>query len=268
MLRLARKIMQKVPLLRNTPLLWSDGNTPRPVPDKYEAETSFWRLEIGQYVAWYKGEVTLYGTAPPNSDQKITGYDERLNAIETWLNLHQLPKYPRNLGLSCDALTGLRVLDIGCGPFPGLRAFTGCAVRVGIDPLIEAYQHIGFPLDRWSDNYLYCRANAENLPFPSHSFDAVVSCNAIDHVDDFAEVAHEVRRVLKTGGKFCMEVHYHKRTVTEPIELSDAVFKLHYDWVHGLRKSKDGLATNSGGTVASLGEKYVVWTNIDRELCG
>ena len=126
-------------------------------PDKYDAEASFWRVEISRYVAWYKGEMTLYGVSPPNSDQKATDFGQPLDAIETWLKLHQLPKYPSNLSLRPDALTGLRVLDIGCGPFPGLRAFSGCAMRVGVDPLLTTYAKIGFPLARWSDGYIYCQ---------------------------------------------------------------------------------------------------------------
>jgi ubiquinone/menaquinone biosynthesis C-methylase UbiE len=198
----------------------------------------------------------------PTSDQKATEFGQPLDAIETWLHLHQLPKYPSNLGLRHDVLAGMRVLDIGCGPFPGLRAFSGCAMRVGVDPLVTKYEEIGFPLARWSDGYIYCQSKAESLPFPSHSFDAVLSCNAIDHVDDFAVAAKEVRRVLRPDGRICMQVHYHRPTVTEPLELNDETFVAHYGWVNGLRKANDTTSTNNGATVAGPGEKYVVWTNI------
>lgn len=262
MLRLTRKVLRRVAALVS-PAPAGTPSPPAPGLNKYDAEAEFWRLEIGQYVAWYNGDVDLYGTAPPTAAQKHTGFGQPLDAIETWLHLHQLPKYPNNLCLPADALRGLRVLDIGCGPFPGLRAFSGCAGRVGVDPLVTVYDDIGFPLGRWSDGYVYCRTRAESMPFPSASFDAVISCNAIDHVDDFAEVAKEVQRVLKPGGKLCMEVHYHNRTITEPLELNDEVFLANYGWVEGLRKAKDATSTNQGGTVAGPGERYVVWTNIE-----
>lgn len=241
----------------------SPDNKAFQAPTKYEAEADFWRMEILEYVAWYNGERSLYGVPPPGSDRKVRGFGQPLDAVETWLNLHQLPKYPNNLSLASDALSGLRVLDIGCGPFPGLRAFAGCAIRVGVDPLVSIYENIGFPLGRWSNGYIYCQSKAETLPFPSNSFDAVVSCNAIDHVDDFARVAEEVQRVLKPGGKLCMQVHYHRPQITEPMELSDDIFVAHYGWISGLRKATDESATNSGATVAGPGERYVVWSNMD-----
>jgi ubiquinone/menaquinone biosynthesis C-methylase UbiE len=265
MLGLARRIVRQLPRLRPRAPLASEANRVALVPDKYSAEASFWRMEIAEYVVWYSGEATLYGVAPPNLDQKITGLGQPLDAIETWLNLHQLPKYPSNLFLRPDALIGLRVLDIGCGPFPGLRAFSDCATRVGVDPLVATYEEIGFPLGRWSHGYIYCQTRAESLPFPSRSFDAVLSCNAIDHVDDFAMVAKEVQRVLKPGGKLCMQVHYHRRTITEPLELNDQTFVAHYGWVRGLHKAKDADSTNNEATVAGPGERYVVWSNMGHE---
>jgi SAM-dependent methyltransferase len=231
------------------------------VSDKYDAELSFWRWEIDRYVAWYRGEVSLYCVAPPTSNQKTTQFGQPLDAIETWLRVSHLGKYPDKLLLRPEALTGLRVLDIGCGPFPGLLAFSGCAVKVGVDPLVTKYEQIGFPLGRWSDGYLYCQTRAETLPFPSHSFDAVVSVNAMDHVDDFAMVAREVQRVLRPGGNFCTEVHYHKRQVTEPVELDDEVFVACYGWVDGLRKARERTSVEH----LLPGEKLVLWTNMDHE---
>ena len=35
------------------------------------------------------------------------------------------------------------------------------------------------------------------MPFEDGFFDAVISVNAIDHVNDFAETAKEIKRVLK-----------------------------------------------------------------------
>ena len=74
--------------------------------------------------------------------------------------------------------------------------FSSCAARVGVYPLIAGYEQIGFPLGHRSDG-LYCRARGEKFRR---------SCNAIDHDDEFAEVACEVRRVLKRTGKFSIFV--------------------------------------------------------------
>jgi ubiquinone/menaquinone biosynthesis C-methylase UbiE len=62
---------------------------------------------------------------------------------------------------------------------------------------------------------------AEKLPYPDNYFDAVLSVNALDHVDDFDQVAAEIQRVVKPGGEIRFEVEYHAPTVTEPLSLDD-----------------------------------------------
>jgi ubiquinone/menaquinone biosynthesis C-methylase UbiE len=120
--------------------------------------------------------------------------------------------------LGADALTGLRVLDVGCGPIPYAAAFTGCDIT-GIDPLIDGYRALGYPLDGME----YVCAPAEAMPFADDSFDAVISMNALDHVDDFGAVAREIQRVAR--GLIRIEVHYHAPTVTEPLALDDDIVR-------------------------------------------
>jgi len=228
---------------------------------KSDAELAFWREEIKRYVDWYHGVTPLYGFACPSEPQKVKS--ERgmpIDAMETWLRCFQMPKYVGDLQLTGNSFQGLRLLDVGCGPFPNLLAFNNC-LRIGIDPLVHEYQKVGFPLDVWSNDFTYCRCKAEDIPFPARSFDAVVSVNAIDHVDDYAQTAREIRRVLRSPGIFRMHVHYHRRTVCEPIELNDELFLAHYSWVCGLRKIHEGGSQNLGGTKANPGERYVVWGN-------
>jgi SAM-dependent methyltransferase len=228
---------------------------------KHQAELNFWREEIKKYVDWYHGGAPLYGLPCPSEPQKVKSeYGVPIDAIETWLRCFQMPKYVGDLRLKADSFRGLRVLDVGCGPFPNLCAFNDC-FRIGIDPLVHEYQEVGFPLDVWSRDCTYCQCKAEAIPFPARSFDAVISVNAIDHVDDFAETAREVRRVLRLRGVFRMHVHYHGKTVCEPIELNDEVFLSHYSWVSGLRKIHEDDTKDLGGTKAKPGERYVVWGN-------
>jgi ubiquinone/menaquinone biosynthesis C-methylase UbiE len=68
----------------------------------------------------------------------------------------------------------------------------------------------------------FINIGGEALPYPDGYFDAVISVNALDHVDDFERVASEMQRVLKREGGVYFEVEYHPPTITEPINLSDS----------------------------------------------
>jgi SAM-dependent methyltransferase len=237
-----------------------------PIRAKRDTETRFWRSELSRYVEWYHGRtLPLYGFACPTESERVSSHRGELeDALDTWLQVVQIPKYLGILNLRSDAFEGKTVLDIGCGPFPNLAGFHGCR-RIGVDPLVFAYERAGFPLAQWSANQLYCAAPAESIPLPAASVDAVVSVNALDHVDDFARTASEVRRVLRKDGRFRVQVHYHRRTVTEPIELNDEIFLQHFGWIPGLRKIAETAYTNLGGTLAGPGERYVLWGNDEAE---
>ncbi|MGP8124716.1 MAG: class I SAM-dependent methyltransferase [Nitrososphaerales archaeon] len=94
---------------------------------------------------------------------------------------------------------GDRVLDIGCGTclLEERLEDTGCMV-VGLD-LTEQMIRIG------QSKNLVCLegllvGDAEALPFPDGTFDAVVCCYVPKYVDR-ARFAREVARVLRAGGK-------------------------------------------------------------------
>ena len=78
----------------------------------------------------------------------------------------------------------------------------------------------GWPLFEY--NAKFVNAGGERMPYPCEYFDAVISVNALDHVDDFERVAAEIQRVLKREGEIYFEVEYHIPTVTEPVQLNDA----------------------------------------------
>ena len=232
-----------------------------PCAPKYAAEIAFWRATLDQWVAWYLGEALPRGILPPTPEERTTEFDLRTNAAVTFSRLYQETKYLTDLGLHPHAFRGKRVLDIGCGPAASLLAFKG-ADRHGVDPLVDAYREIGYPLDLWERmGFTYHCAPAEAMPLADHSFDAVVSVNAIDHIDDFAGGAEEIRRVLRPDGSFRMHVHYHEATETEPLELNDEVFLEHYDWVPGLRRIAESDSKDAGINRAGPGELYVVWGN-------
>jgi SAM-dependent methyltransferase len=204
---------------------------------KQREELRFWVNEIQRYVAWYEGRLPdLYEVPSPTEAQKVRGFDATENAARTWQRV-TARYYLDALGFSEDALVGLKVLDIGCGPTPYLLAFRDCE-RYGLDQLIEEYKRIGFPLDSYTPAQRFLVGSAERIPAPDVSFDAVLSVNAIDHVDDFGAAAREVTRVLKPGGILRMQTHYHEPTICEPWRLNDEVVLHHFGHL-GVKKVQE-----------------------------
>jgi len=137
------------------------------------------------------------------------------------------PRYKESLYLDDDSFMGKKILDVGCGPHCGIIGFRGCE-KYGIDPLIEGYIHIGYPLSRHGVDYYNCRS--EEMPFGNKFFDVVICVNALDHVDDLAVTIKEIARVLKGGGKFISQLNFHNcARKTEPICLNHERISKHCD---------------------------------------
>jgi SAM-dependent methyltransferase len=221
---------------------------------KKRAESFFWKAELERYLRWYEGGAELQGMPPPSAEQRVTGHTPKVNAALTFLRVGVFPRYLQALELAPDALVGKRVLDVGCGPFPSLLVFEGCEPH-GIDPLVNRYRELGYPLDLWTgQGFHYHHAPAEAMPFPDEHFDAVVSVNAIDHVDNFAAVAAEIQRVLRRDALVRIQINYHPPTVTEPVSLDDSAVQKHYGWVPGLRKLRDEAHSE-------VGERLTLWSS-------
>jgi ubiquinone/menaquinone biosynthesis C-methylase UbiE len=123
-----------------------------------------------------------------------------------------------SLFLDESSFTGMRVLDVGCGPHGGLMLFKDCE-RYGVDHLINGYLSIGYPLQDHGITYIDCKA--EDMPFAEGFFDMVVCINALDHVDNLELTVKEISRILRMGGRFLGQFNFHKVPArTEPICLT------------------------------------------------
>ncbi len=52
--------------------------------------------------------------------------------------------------------------------------------------------------------------NAEKLKFKKNTFDEIYALDVLEHVDNLNKVLNEITRVLKPGGKFIINIPYHK----------------------------------------------------------
>jgi SAM-dependent methyltransferase len=91
-----------------------------------------------------------------------------------------------------------RVLDVGCGEGQIARRAAALGAQVvGLDPTAaqvhEAVARGGGPV--------YARADADHLPCADASFEAVVMCLVIEHLDPFEPSIREMARVLEPGGR-------------------------------------------------------------------
>jgi ubiquinone/menaquinone biosynthesis C-methylase UbiE len=113
---------------------------------------------------------------------------------------------PASLALVGD-VTGLRVLDAGCGP--GIHAealIAGGAEVTGVDgssgQLEQARLRLG------PDVPLLHADLSKPLPLPDNAFDVVFSSLVLHYIEDWHPTLSEFHRVLVPGGRFVMSTHH------------------------------------------------------------
>lgn len=102
----------------------------------------------------------------------------------------------------------LRILDIGCSFGIILQTLTphdGLGVGVDIDRNMRMS----------SENVVFSRADAENLPFASGTFDVVICNHVYEHTDSAEAMLAEIERVLSDSG-VCYFAGPNKYDLVEP----------------------------------------------------
>ena len=94
-----------------------------------------------------------------------------------------------------------RILELGCGEGTLLAALAGTH-KYGIDPSIHALIRA-----RRRSAAECALARAEELPFPSGSFDIVIAVGVMEHFQNPDAAAAEVRRVLAPAGRYVALIH-------------------------------------------------------------
>jgi len=226
--------------------------------DKQESEAWFWQGFITDLIKWYNGEIKeMYGTKSPDISSRQVLTNEKDSAILAWHKAHQEAKYLYDLKVSKGFFNGKKLLDIGSGPMPSATCFEGADLYC-LEPLMDKYLRIGFPIHYYG-NVKFIQACSENIPIQDDFFDAAISVNALDHVDDFEKTALEILRVLKPGGTLIFHLHYHRQTQNEPLELDDQRVSEAFKGVPHFRKISE--STAKMGSQCDPGETYTLWTN-------
>ncbi|HEX3510013.1 MAG TPA: class I SAM-dependent methyltransferase [Solirubrobacteraceae bacterium] len=130
-------------------------------------------------------------------------YDELSAALSFW----QDPRWRRALVDAAAPRDGERVLDVACGTglvSAELRSRCDCAV-VALDQSEEMLararaRFAGEP----AGAVQLLRGEAEALPFPPESFDAVTFTYLLRYVDDPRATVAELARVIRPGGRMAM----------------------------------------------------------------
>jgi ubiquinone/menaquinone biosynthesis C-methylase UbiE len=106
------------------------------------------------------------------------------------------------------------VLEIGIGTGLNLPWYPNVRGLIGLDPdlvmLQKAAQRSGIPATPVS---LLC-GSAEHLPFPDATFDTVISTLVFCTIPDPVKGFGEIRRVLKSSGKFLLLEHVRAKSQT------------------------------------------------------
>ena len=108
-----------------------------------------------------------------------------------------------------DLLSGLsgRVVELGSGTGPNLRYLPDDVQIVAVEP--NPFMHPLFfqEAEGLGRKVSLIRADAEALPFPDESVEAVLSTLVLCSVDGLDTALKEIHRILKPGGQFIFLEH-------------------------------------------------------------
>jgi len=134
-----------------------------------------------------------------------TWWDENefLHLLKVMVNPWRVPYFKNALAKHFKDLSGVRLLDIGCGGGVLTEEFASWGGQVtGIDisprSIAVAQAHAvknGLSID-------YKVGSGTNLPFADASFEAVSCCDVLEHIQDWKQVIAEAARVLVPDGLF------------------------------------------------------------------
>lgn len=136
-----------------------------------------------QWNKFSKTQLDSYTNQPISYDRLRTAYGESLNG-----------------------LTGLKVLEAGCGS----GRFTEILLREGAKVYSFDYSHAvdaNFENNMPNENLTLFQGDIRKIPFPENYFDVVICLGVLQHTPSSKESIKELNRVTKKGGKIVYD-HY------------------------------------------------------------
>lgn len=120
--------------------------------------------------------------------------ESRLGSLTEFIEQRAISRF-------CGNLSGLRVLDLGCGDGTyAIRASEEGALAVGLDisPAMLRTAHIRAAAE--ATQVIWCQASISVLPFAANTFDVVIAVTVLCFSDDPGPAIKEAARVLGPGG--------------------------------------------------------------------
>lgn len=148
------------------------------------------------------------------------------STLRFWINPVRFGYFQRVLQREKALERGLRrLLDVGCGGGLLAEEFARAEFEVtGIDPAAESIATARAHALASGLRIEYQTGAGEHLSFADASFDHVVCCDVLEHVDDVDRVIGDIARVLRPGGLFFYD------TVNRTIISKIAAIKVMQEW--------------------------------------
>lgn len=127
---------------------------------------------------------------------KSLASQERLyeNTAMNWITKEHKERYE----FACSLLEDLKVLDVASGSGYGSKMLSKKNKVIGLEFSKEAVE---YSIDNYGNkNCIFIQGDAQNMPFKDNNFDAVVSFETIEHLENPSKFISEVLRVLKKKG--------------------------------------------------------------------
>lgn len=97
------------------------------------------------------------------------------------------------------SLKGKKILDLGCGD--GVLSYMLAKERAIVSGVDSSDVAIAYAKEKTKKMQIeFRKANVYELPFDDNEFDAVVSSDVIEHLQDVNQYLKEIKRVTKKGG--------------------------------------------------------------------
>ena len=157
----------------------------------------WWYSKLARQIATDRWTFMNYGFAPTNGTKMAVSLEERDEPDRLCIQLYELVA-------QCADLSGKEVLEVGSGRGGGasyLARNHRPAQMTGIDFSPQAVAFCG-ERHHGVANLKFSVGDAEALPFPGASFDAVVNVESSHCYGDVGKFIAEVHRVLRPGGYF------------------------------------------------------------------